>query len=71
MKGLKNLLIFCAGGLAYAFLMAKGMDRDTEYPREGAVEYEDDRIKVTRCGSKPPKNISLATIVYKNKPEEE
>ena len=70
MKGLKNAAIFLAGGVTFACLFAKGLECDSENPRIGSIVYENDSIRVIRMGTKPPKNISLATIVYKDHSEE-
>lgn len=66
MKGLKNALIFVAGGLTFAWAFARAASRDTEHPREGGVVYEDDKIKVTRIGTQEAvKGVAYATILYK------
>ena len=67
MKSLKAIGLFIAGGFSTLVLMAKAFEENTTYPREGAVVYEDDDIKVTRVNMKPNKTIDLATIVHKKK----
>lgn len=67
MKTLKALGLFVAGGLSVFVLLAKAFTENTEYPREGAVVYEDDDIKVVRVNTKPSDIIDLATIVHKKK----
>lgn len=70
MKGLKNAAIFLAGGVTFMYLFAKGLENDSKNPRIGSIVYENDSMRVIRMGVKPPKNISLATIVYKDHSEE-
>lgn len=65
MRTLKNLAIFAAGGMTMLYTLAWAFGYRTEHPLEGAVVYEDDDIKVTRCNSNQ-NGISLATIVYKH-----
>ena len=71
MKTLKNVVIFMAGGLTVATFLAKALEKDGRYPREGTVEYEDDRIKVVRCSDKPPNegDYFMGVIVYKKHSE--
>lgn len=73
MKTLKNLAIFMAGGFSFMYLYAYAHRSNSEYPREGSIEYEDDRIKVIRMSKEPAKegDYSIATIVYKKHSEEE
>lgn len=64
-KMLKNAAIFLAGGMVSNFLMAREFESNTRYPKEGAIEYEDENIKVIRMNAKKEK-INIATIVHKN-----
>lgn len=66
---LKNLAIFLAGGATFMYTYVKGLEANTKYPREGSVLYEDDNMKVIRMSKEKPKNIDLATVVYKNHKE--
>lgn len=70
MKGLKNAAIFLAGGVTFIYLFAKGLENETKNPRIGSIVYENDDMRIIRMGTKPPKSISLATIVYKDHSEE-
>lgn len=67
MKTLKALVLFIAGGVSTALLISTRCITNTEYPREGAVVYEDDNIKVTRVNTIPSDDMDLATIVHKKK----
>ena len=67
MKTLKALGWFIAGAFTSVYMFAKKCDENTTYPREGAVVFEDDNIKVTRVTVKPGHKVDLATIVYKKK----
>lgn len=71
MRALKNVAIFMAGGLTFGILLSKGLVENVRHPREGTVEYEDDRIKVVRAGTKPPKEgvVATASILYKKHSE--
>ena len=66
MRSLKNVLLFLAGGAAFAWIFGRGIVLNTDHPREGCVVYEDDEIKVTRMTAGEPKDINLATITYKH-----
>lgn len=70
MKGLKNVAIFLAGGVTFGYFFARGLANESENPRIGSIVYENDSMRVIRMGTKPPKDISLATIVYKDHSEE-
>ena len=67
MKTLKALGLFVAGGFSAIVVLAKAFEQNTTYPREGAVVYENDDVKVVRINAKPNKTIDLATIVHKKK----
>lgn len=67
MKTLKALGLFALGGLSALVMFSSRCVMNTEYPREGAVVYEDDDIKVTRVNTIPSDDIDLATIVHKKK----
>lgn len=67
MKTLKALGLFLLGGFSTALLIGTRCVMNTEYPREGAVVYENDDIKVTRVNAIPDDEMDLATIVYKKK----
>lgn len=71
MKGLKNLVIFVAGGMTFIYLLGKECVRDAKHPREGSIVFENDAIRVIRCTSEPAKNgVNLAIVVNKKKEEE-
>lgn len=67
MKTLKALGLFVFGSASTLWLLANGITTNTKYPREGAVVYENDDIKVVRVNTKSNDNIDLATIVHKKK----
>lgn len=67
MKTLKALTLFVAGGVSTSWLLAKAIQTNTNNPREGAVVYENDEIKVTRVNPESNKKCDIATIVYKKK----
>ena len=67
MKTLKAVGLFIAGGATSLLWFAYRAATNTEYPREGAIVYEDDNIKVTRINTVPSDNLDLATIVHKKK----
>ena len=67
MKTLKALGLFVAGGATALFWFAYRAATNTEYPRECAVVYEDDDIKVTRINTVPSDKLDLATIIHKQK----
>lgn len=71
MKGLKNLVIFVAGGMTFVYFFAKGCAREAKYPREGCTIFENDEIKVIRAHAEPAKSgVDLAVVVNKKKEEE-
>lgn len=70
MKGLKNWVIFLAGGISFVYCFTKACVRDSIRPREDSIMFENEDFKVIRMGDKQHKNIELATIVYKKKSEE-
>lgn len=65
---LKYATTFLAGGASFAYLYARACYRDTKFPIEGTIEFEDENMKVTRMCRQKPKDdsIHMATIVYKN-----
>lgn len=67
MKTLKALGLIALGGFSAIVVLAKEFEQNTTYPREGAVVYENDDVKVVRVNAKPSKTIDLATIVHKKK----
>lgn len=71
MKTLKTVTIFVAGMVTYAYISAWMAKYNTDYPREGAVVYEDEKIKVTRLNTENNKGLKLATVLYKEQPVEE
>ena len=66
---LKTMLAFLAGGLIFMWFEAMGCADKTNYPREGSIVYEDDKIKVTRMSKEKSKKIDLATVTYKEQTE--
>lgn len=68
---LKTMLAFLAGGLTFLWLDIKTCQNRTEYPVEGSVVYEDDKIKVTRMSNEKHKTLDRATITYKEQTVEE
>ena len=67
MKTLKALGLFLLGSASTALLFSTRCVMNTEYPREGAVVYENDDIKVTRINAIPNDDMDLATIIHKKK----
>ena len=71
MRTFKNVAIFMTGGLVTLTLLAKDLFKSSRFPREGTVEYEDDRIRVVRATVETPKegDLKVATILYKKHSE--
>lgn len=68
MKGLKNLVIFLAGGITVACILEKGCEMNAKHPREGSIIFENDEIRVIRTTSEPSTcGWDLATVVHKSK----
>ena len=65
MKTLKNVTLFLAGSVTFWGLLSVAMTRNTIYPREGTVIYEDDEMKVIRMTPEKNKTVDVATILYK------
>lgn len=65
MRTLKNLAIFAAGGITALWTLAWSLNKRTEEPFEGAVIYEDDDLKITKCNTNEGK-VGIASIVYKH-----
>lgn len=67
MKVLKNVAIFLAGGMSFAYFFAKGASQSLANPKEGSILYEDDNLKIVRLGSDVNTVSDLAAVRYKNK----
>ena len=64
---LKYATTFLAGGASVIYCISKNFTENTKYPREGAVVFEDDKMKITRITKYREENSSdIASIVYKN-----
>lgn len=64
-------IITCAGlvflgGYATVKLLSIGFEDKTKNIREGSVLYDDDKIKVIDMSNQPRKNVTVATVLFKN-----